>query len=36
MKVIDRKLIKEYIKELKKPQKIVKHRRFVPRTQNRK
>ncbi len=33
MKVIDRELIKEDIKELKKLQKTVKHRRFVPRIQ---
>jgi len=31
VKVIDRELIKEDIKGLKKLQKTVKHRRFVPR-----
>jgi len=33
MKVIDRKLVEEDIRELKKLQKTVKHRRFVPRIQ---
>ncbi|SMP18066.1 hypothetical protein SAMN06264868_1251, partial [Venenivibrio stagnispumantis] len=33
MKVIDKKLIEEDIIELKKLQKTIKHRRFVPRIQ---